>query len=305
MENTEVTNPVAEATQEVTPEAEAPETEQSEDAVQETTEPSETEDQAEQVEEIGEWTDPETGKVHKVSKDLLPKIMMEADYTRKTQEIAERRREIEAQREAYEQEVQFREATWQETAALVNIEQRLAQFQNMDWRRYVAERPQEAQAAQAEFLQLQGEYSRLQNTVQAKRAHIASQFEQETATKLTKAVEELRKPNPAIGWDGKFDQQRSAELTKFISERFGIPPAEQAKAARSPGWVQLAHAAKIGIETLAKSKQATKPVPPQSKPVPTVAAGKTNTAIVNPDKLSPEEWVKWREKQIAKRQANR
>ena len=59
------------------------------------------------------------------------------------------------------------------------------------------------------------------------------------------------------------------------------------------------------METVKKSKSVAKTPASIAKPVPQVGAGKTNTAIVNPDKLSPEEWVKWREKQIAKRQATR
>ena len=161
-------NPAPEAeAQELSPKPETEATEQSEEAPQET-ETSETEDQAEAAEEFEEVE--RNGKKFRIPKELAPELLMQSDYTRKAQEVAEQRREIEAAREAYEQEVQFREATWQETAALVNIEQRLAQFQNMDWRRYVAERPQEAQAAQAEYMQLQNEYGRLQNTVQAKRS---------------------------------------------------------------------------------------------------------------------------------------
>lgn len=300
-------NPAPETeAQELSPKPEAKaEAEPTEEAPQPDTETSETEEQAEPAEEFEEWTDPETGKVHKIAKDLKPKLLMQADYTRKAQEVAEQRRQIEAAREEYEREVEFREATWQETAALTNLEQRLAQFQNTDWRRWHLNNPQEAAAAQAEYMSLQGEHSRLANIVQAKRAHIASQREQETASAMTKEIETLSKPNPALGWDGKFDRTRSAELTQFITKNFGIPPEEQAKAARKAGWVQMANAAKIGLELLAKGKQAAKPAPPQSKPVQTVAAGKTNTAIVNPDKLSPEEWVKWREKQIAKRQSNK
>jgi hypothetical protein len=307
MDNTTENNPApVEEAQELSPKPEAEATvEQSEDAPQNETETSETEDQAEPAEEFEDWTDPETGKVHKIAKDLKPKLLMQADYTRKAQEVAEQRRAIEAAREEYEQEVQFREATWQETAALTNLEQRLANFQNTDWRRWHMANPQEAAAAQAEYMSLQGEHSRLSNIVQAKRHHIASQREQQAASELTKEVEALNRPNPALGWDGKFDRTRSAELTSFISKHFGIPPEEQARAARKAGWVQMANAAKIGLELLAKGKQATKPPALQSKPVPTVAAGKTSTAIVNPDKLSPEEWVKWREKQIAKREATR
>jgi hypothetical protein len=277
--------------------------EQSEDAPQEETEASETEDQAEPAEEFEEVE--RNGKKFRIPKELAPELLMQADYTRKAQEVAEQRRAIEAAREEYEQEMEFREATWQETAALTTLEQRLANFQNTDWRRWHMANPQEAAAAQAEYMSLQGEYNRLGGIVQAKRAHIASQREQEATLSLTKEVEALSKPNPALGWDGKFDRTRSAELTSFITKHFGIPPEEQARAARKAGWVQMANAAKIGLELLAKGKQATKPGVPQSKPVPTVAAGKTSTAIVNPDKLSPEEWVKWRQKQIAKREANR
>jgi hypothetical protein len=177
-------NPAVDTAQELSPKPEAEATvEQSDDASQEETETGETEDQAELAEEFEDWTDPETGKVHKIAKDLKPKLLMQADYTRKAQEVAEQRRQIEAAREEYEREVEFREATWQETAALTTLEQRLANFQNTDWRRWHQANPQEAQAAQAEYMALQGEHSRLSNIVQAKRYHIASQREQQAASR--------------------------------------------------------------------------------------------------------------------------
>jgi hypothetical protein len=278
-----------EGAQELSPTPEAPALEQSEEAPEDQ---ASNEDDAEQPEEeLEEWTDPETGKVHKVSKDLRTKLMLHADYTRKRQEDAEVRRQLDAEREAYEAEVQFREATWQEAAKLANIEERLSLFQNADWRRWHQANPQEAAAAQAEYMSLQNEHNRLRGDVEAKRQYIASQIEAQRGQALTKEVEALQKPNPAIGWDGKFDKTRSTELTNFITKHFGIPPQEQAKAATRAGWVQMAQAAKIGIESLQKQRQT--PRVQEAQPAARVPTSRTQPTS-DPRKMSMEQYVKAR-----------
>ena len=49
-------------------------------------------------------------------------------------------------------------------------------------------------------------------------------------------------------------------------------------------------------------KQATKrPVQVQAAPVTRVNAASKSKAVIDPDKLSPEQWLKWRNAQVSKR----
>lgn len=277
-------NPAPDEAQELSPTPEATEAEQSDEAPEDQ---ASDEDQAEPLEEFEEVE--RNGKKYRIPKELAPELLMQSDYTRKTQEVAEQRQAIEQARQQYEAEIQFREATWQETAKLANIEERLNLYQNADWRRWHFEKPQEAAAAQAEFMSLQSEYARTRSDVEAKRHYISTQMQQQHSQALNKEVEVLQKPNPAIGWDGKFDQTRSVELTNFITKQFGIPPQEQAKAATRAGWVQMAQAAKIGIESLQKQRQT--PRVQEAQPaarVPTSRSAPTN----DPRKMSIEQLKK-------------
>jgi hypothetical protein len=69
-----------------------------------------------------------------------------------------------------------------------------------------------------------------------------------------------------------------------------------------PLMIQTLNLARIGYETLRKQSAQLKTPTPVAKPVPQVTPGKTRTGPVNPDKLSTDEWVKWRETQLARKQ---
>ena len=70
-------------------------------------------------------------------KDALEKLkaerLMQADYTRKTQEVAEQRRTFDAEREQFQRAAQTHQQYLREIGQLTGIDERLAQFSQVNW----------------------------------------------------------------------------------------------------------------------------------------------------------------------------
>ena len=237
------------------------------------------------------------GNRYKVPKEVAPHLMMQADYTRKTQEIAERARSIEAERQAFQREQELNAELTDDLAQKRFVDQRLEQFRNVNWGSL---NPQDFQRAMTEQMQLQQAQNVLNERIEGKRSELSAQREQYASAMMQKAVQELSKPDPKFAWSGKFDQSTSASLTEFGKE-LGFT-LEELQNTTHPLMIKTLNLAKIGAETLKKPQQAlAKPPVQEAKPVPQVGARKTTPTIANPDKLPPDEWLQWRERQIAKR----
>lgn len=294
------TNPEAEA-----PEVEAAEVETPDDELELSSDDTEAEAD---VEADGEASDQEEefieverdGKTYRIPKAAEPLLMFQQDYTRKTQDLAEQRRELEQRRQASEWEEQTKSALFNEEAQLYQVRQRLEQFSGVNWQAVAAENPQQAVAMQAEYTQLKDYYDRLSGHVEGRRSELAAHREQESAITFQRAIDHLSKPRPDLGWDGKFDAEKRASLTKFGIE-LGFSNEELTHTSH-PLMIQTLNLARIGYETLRKQSASLKKATPEAKPVPQVATGKTKTGPFNPDKLPPDQWMKWRETQLAKKQ---
>jgi len=111
---------------ETNPEAEAPEVEDVQDDLDVEydgdAEEAEPEDDTEEVDL--------DGVKHRIPKALKGAFLMQADYTRKTQEIAEQRREL---GERLAQQAQVSEQIVQAKARVVMVEQQLADYETIDW----------------------------------------------------------------------------------------------------------------------------------------------------------------------------
>lgn len=299
MENDDTTNPNAEA-----PEAEAPEVDENEALASDYADEADAEGEGlEDEEELD--IDGEPIRVPKtLAEKLKARMMMQADYTQKTQAIAEQRKALEAERQATQWEAETKEQLFNEEAQLLTVRQRLEQFQGINWAALAQQDMQQHAVMQAEYTQLKDFHDRLSGHVEGRRYELASHREQATAITLERAVQHLSTPKPEVGWDGKFDADKRASLTKFGME-LGFTNEELSNTSH-PLMIQTLNLARIGYETLRKQNASLKQAPSQAKPVPTVATGKTRTGPSNPDKLSADEWLKWRETQLAKkRQGNR
>jgi hypothetical protein len=299
MENDDTTNLIAEA-----PEAEAPEVDENEALADESADEADLDGEGlEEDEELDIDGDPI--RVPKtLAEKLKARMMMQADYTQKTQSLAEQRKALEVERQATQWEAETKQQLFQEEAQLFTVRQRLEQFQGVNWAALAQQDMQQHAVMQADYTQLKDFHDRLSGHVEGRRSELNAKVEHERAISLERAVQHLNSPKPDIGWDGKFDADKRANLTKFGME-LGFTNEELSNTSH-PLMIQTLNLARIGYETLRKQNATLKQAAPQAKPVPTVATGKTRTGPSNPDKLSADEWLKWRESSLAKkRQSNR
>jgi hypothetical protein len=242
-----------------------------------------------------------SGNKYKVPKELVPIIAkaenLEAGVTRRFQEAAELRKAAEAELQTVGRERQISSELTSELGQLANVESRLAQFQNVNWQQWQAADSPSANAAMAEMMQLQDARQQLSGNIENRKAEIGAMIEQRAATMISQAVEALTKPDPKLGWAGKFDVTTKDNLTKFGKE-IGYTDAELAGTTH-PLMIKTLNLAKIGYETLRKQQASATAPKIAAAPVSQVSSGKTRSTV-DPDKLSTEEWTKWRNSQVAK-----
>ena len=239
------------------------------------------------------------GKKYSISKELAPIIAkaenLEAGVTKRFQEAAELRKQAEAQLQTFQREQQVNSQIIQEVSQLSGVEQRLAQYSQVNWQQWQAQDPQAANAGMAEMMQLQSAHQQLRGTVESRKAEIGAIQEQRAATQISQAIEALSKPDPDKGWAGKFDQPTREALTKFGKE-MGYTD-EELRGTNHPLMIKTLNLARIGAEALKKQKASISPPKPQAAPVPTVSAARTRSNPVDPDKMSQKQFNEWRAKQ--------
>jgi len=250
------------------------------------------EDEAEGEETEEESGEPETAEVelngekYKVPAALKDAFLMQADYTRKTQAVAETRKIAEAKLAEAESVFNVSNEVLEARAALLNVSNGLNQFQNVDWAKLEAEDPIGAMSAWRQYQQLEkarGEITGFLNEEQSKRAATA---EQEAANRLRETAEFARTKIP--GWSPEVD----AKVTAFAEAELGFT-RDTLKSAYSPSVYKALHLAWLGHQSLQKQN-----AQPKAPAAPTKPLGKV-TPRANPvagldDRLSMDEWIQRR-----------
>ena len=109
----------------------------------ETVVPATDELAAEQETPAGEFEEVEhDGKTYKIPRPLKGALLMQADYTRKTQEVAEQRRQHEERVKAFEAGQRSHTEHLSDLARVVAYNDAIAQFEKADWPQIRANNPQ-------------------------------------------------------------------------------------------------------------------------------------------------------------------
>jgi hypothetical protein len=231
------------------------------------------------------------GKAYKLPSELKDKFLMQADYTRKTQELAEQRKAVEATLQ------QLGSVSQEEQQAMVQvglIDAQIAEYNDIDWQAWDQSDPQSAQNARLQLLMLNeqrrnaaGQYS------QAQHQRTLLQ-QQETAKLLEQGAAVLRERIP--GWG----QDKATALQSHAIEAYGFSPQDLATVV-DPRMIQVLHDAWQFRQT-SKTQQAAKKVQAQQaiQPAAKIPTGKPAARGLD-DRMSAEEWVKARNAQLAKR----
>lgn len=172
------------------------------------------------------------GKKYKLPKVLKPALMMQADYTRKTQELAEARRALaeQAQQQAQMDQQEVR------VAGQVNLlEERLRSYEQIDWQAWRQQAMQisdpdaradalaEVQSAQMQRQEDQQTYGSSLQELNNRRAFRAETLRRQRDQELQDAHAQLSDPKTGIkGWSPEY----SAKLQTFAVKELGLEPGD-------------------------------------------------------------------------------
>lgn len=227
------------------------------------------------------------GKKYAIPSALKDSFLRQADYTRKTQEIAEIRKAAESERAAIKQAVEADEAAAELKADIRAVDKSLKQFENVDWGRFASEAPAQAQAAMMQYQQLQMQRQQLTDGL-TKHEHTSRQArEQANQAALAQAHAELLQAMP------DFNHDLAVKIRDSTVSAYGYTPEEMATIT-DPRQVRILRDAMMWRESQATLKTAQQPTP--AKPVTTVKPSSKPT--VNPDKMTTAEWMDYERKRM-------
>ncbi|MFZ5789767.1 MAG: hypothetical protein ACOY3L_03615 [Pseudomonadota bacterium] len=230
------------------------------------------------------------GQTYRVPKALKGALMMHADYTRKTQEVAAQRRALEEASQRFLQQVQAQQEHLRDHAGLAAIDQQLAALAGIDWAALAQQNPAEAQRLQGQAAQLaaarQALVSRLQQAEQQK----ALDAQRLHARCLEDGHAVLARDIP--NWSA----ETAAKLNDFAAA-LGFSPEEIGQVL-DPRQVKVLHLAWLGQQLQQKHRAATET--PAASPVPQLGTGSA-PGPRDPSRMSTDQWIKWRNASLRKK----
>lgn len=225
------------------------------------------------------------GKEYNVPPELKDGYLRNADYTRKTQEVAEQRRQVEAVKA--EAEAMFTASTEviQARADLLNADKMLARYEKVDWDAYEQQLPLDAQSDWRKYQLLKEERANLAQNLSTQWNQRSEQQRIETQKRLQETANFAKKEIP--GWSPEID----AKMTDFaLGQGFTQSQLEQTL---NPTMYKMLHLAWIGQQTITRTQSAPKPQA-QTSPLKTVSAKASPNVRKDIADMSMDEYVKAR-----------
>jgi hypothetical protein len=133
------------------------------------------------------------GQVHTLPAALKGGFLRQADYTRKTQELAAHRRALEAERQAVAAHADAVGQASGEHVQLAALDHQLAHLQGVDWRAFAAQDPQGAEALWARLQAMAQAREGLAQAIGHRAAHGRLQAAHAAAGRMAEAGRTLQK----------------------------------------------------------------------------------------------------------------
>ena len=228
------------------------------------------------------------GKAYKLPPELKDALLRQQDYTKKTMDLAEQRKAAEAEREQLDQ---FRNLSNERMTAVQSIMTLDAQIEQIN------NTPLEG-LSETDVIRLRQDLTDLQNqrTQWASFGQqLAQREEAENRQQIAKAVEAAAQ-QAALSIPN-FTERRS-QLAEYISARGGNP--DMVSEIADPIIWQVLDDADIGRRYRERQAKA-KTIKDAAAVKPAHQVGGKADAGVNPEKMTTEQWMKWREQQVSAR----
>ena len=155
-------------------------------------------------------------QVKKSKAEVLELAQKGEDYTRKTQQLAEERRVVQAQMQAAQQQLQMQSAVANLVAEAKAVEGQLAQYRDIDWNALVESDPVQAMKLDRQHRELQAYYQGKVNDIQQTAKQVQSQQDQMKQETLTRERQALIQSVPDWSDKAKFEAD-SADIRGFLA----------------------------------------------------------------------------------------
>lgn len=191
------------------------------------------------------------GEKYKLPKKLADEWkngrLRQQDYTVKTQDLAKQRTEFEAAQQEFVARQQFQQQHIQAVAKVMAIDERLEQFQKLDWNALTDADPVQALKLDRQMRELQQQRAQQVDGLQQSQAKLTFEQQQATARRQQEAREELSKDIPGFG---------TAEVQKQLLEvgKAAGYKQEELASVQDPRAVKLLHKAYLYDQLIAKAK---------------------------------------------------
>ena len=229
------------------------------------------------------------GKKYRVPKELKSSLMMHADYTRKTQELANERNTIAQERERIAKEVENNRSDLQDHARLVATEDKLKEFEQVNWNQLSNDDPVLAQQLWMQFSQLKEARNATAQNLNARAQQRQFEAQQANAKQIEEGRAALERDIP------NWSPELANKLRDYaVSEGWTRREIESI----TPAQVKSLHRSYVGDQLLKKQNPSSK-VTAQAKPITKVGA---NAAVSkSPEKMTDKEFAAMRRMQIKNR----
>jgi len=236
------------------------------------------------------------GEKYKVPKKLKNGFLMQSDYTRKTQELAQQRQQVQAHQQYVAQQAQIAQQHAVEIGQVYNLNQRLAQFGQVDWQKLESEDPFKAASLHREYTLARDQRDQLAQRVQIREQQRVAGQQQSFATQYQRTNEQLARDIP------NWNQELANNLANFAREN-GIDEPSLRQVAINPNAVKLLHKAYQGHQLAQARQEAAKTAEPKVEITPlTKVSGAGARPSVDLAKADMETYVATRRKQMAARE---
>ncbi len=253
-----------------------------------------SQEQAEEDEEI-EIGGKKVAMPKSIAAEIKAGTMRNADYTQKTQAVAEERRAVEAERARVREEAQRNQQYMKEVARVHALDDQLEQLKALDWNKLSDEDPVSAQKLHFQYQALQQQRQQAAEAVAQKQHEHALNEQQATAKQIQEAEAYVQREIP--GWS----PERAKALNEFAGSVGLTVDQNLAKVlVQHPALFKVIDQAEKFAQLV--KKQTAKPQTPAAPPAPVTRVGAARaSAKVDPDKMSTEQWMKHRSEQLRKR----
>jgi hypothetical protein len=249
-----------------------------------------SDEQPEEEEEV-EIGDRKLAMPKSVAEKLKAERMMHADYTQKTQTVADERKQVAAEREQMQKHQEEAKQYLDDLADIRAVEKQLKQLNDMDLTPYLDTDPVGVMRIQEQRRVLELQKQDLVSKITQKQQQQALSEQQATAKQVQDAEAYLKREIP------EWTEQRTKDLSDYAVKNGIDPKALWGAVFKQPAVAKLLHKAELYDKLLAK--QAPKPqAAPEAKPA--LRVGSNAAVKKDPTKMTDKEFAAYR-KSVSKR----